>query len=99
MSQSVAARLARSPSVVRPLGPVEKFLWLGNLQYETRFGELKPGALWGPAVSLGFANHQTIEVTVDGALCLLHTSYEPIESLLEIAEQILISACADTKSA
>jgi hypothetical protein len=72
---------------------------LGNLRYETSFGELKLEALWGPAVSLGFVDVQTIGVaTANGALCLLHTSYEPTESLLEVTGQILVSACADSES-
>jgi len=66
---------------------------LGNLRYETGFGALKLKALWGPAV-MGQGNRQTIGVaTANGVLCLLHTSQRPIPSLLEAAEQILISAC------
>jgi hypothetical protein len=68
---------------------------LGNLRYETGFGELRLRALWGPAAVNGAEKMQTIGVaTTDGVLRLLHSSCAPIESLLEVTEQILISACA-----
>ena len=34
---------------------------------------------------------------VNGAMNLVHTSYAPVDSLLEITEQILTSACASSK--
>jgi NRPS condensation-like uncharacterized protein len=67
---------------------------LGNLRYETHFGELRLAALWGPAVLSGFEGEQEFGVaTANGALCLLHTSYTPAQSLLDLTEQILVSAC------
>jgi hypothetical protein len=73
---------------------------LGNLPFETSFGDLKLERLWGPAVVGGSKqSEQTIgATTADGALCLVHTSYTPTESLLEVTEQILISACAEAGS-
>jgi hypothetical protein len=68
---------------------------LGNLPYGTDFGELKLEAVWGPAVSARMEGALTIGVaTTDGILCLLETSFSPTVSLLEVTEQILISACA-----
>lgn len=69
---------------------------LGNLSFETNFGQLRLRNLWGPAVLAGQPGTQTIgAATANGALCLIHTSYEPIEALLEVAKQLLVSACND----
>ena len=68
---------------------------LGNLPYGTEFGELKLQAVWGPSVSARFEGALTIGVaTTNGALCLLETRVGSSASLLETAEQILLSACA-----
>jgi len=67
---------------------------LGNLPYGTEFGELKLQALWGPSVSARFEGALNIGVaTTNGALCLLETRVGSSASLLETAEQILLSAC------
>jgi NRPS condensation-like uncharacterized protein len=67
---------------------------LGNLRYETSFGGLKLDAIWGPVVFAGFEGAQTIGVTTtDGTLCLVHASYTPVQSLLELTKQLLVSAC------
>jgi NRPS condensation-like uncharacterized protein len=67
---------------------------LGNLRYETSFGELRLDAIWGPVVFAGFEGAQTIGVTTtNGTLCLLHASYTPAQSLLELTKQLLVSAC------
>jgi NRPS condensation-like uncharacterized protein len=72
---------------------------LGNLPFETNFGDLKLERLWTAFVAGSGQSEQTIiATTVNGALCLMHTSYTPTESLLEVAEQILISACAGAGS-
>jgi hypothetical protein len=69
---------------------------LGNLRYGSDFGELKLEAIWGPAVSIRIEGGLTIGVaTTNGALCLLETSFSPTESLLNIAEKILVSACVE----
>ena len=68
---------------------------LGQLPYGTEFGQLRLEAVWGPAVSARFAGAPTIGVaTTNGALCLLETHFSEPGSLLETAEQILMSACA-----
>jgi len=67
---------------------------LGNLRYETSFGEFKLKALWGPALGESFEGSRTIGVvTVNATLHLLHTSYAPVPLLLERIEKILLAAC------
>lgn len=46
-------------------------------------GGLRLKALWGPALLMGFENEQTVGVTTtNDSLCLLHTTFTPIPSLL-----------------
>src|SRR6476660_8537289 len=72
---------------------------LGSLSFDRQFGPVTLKALFGPAVTTGFENHQTIGVaTVGGALCLLHTSHTPLEGLLEKTTSILAEACEREKS-
>jgi hypothetical protein len=67
---------------------------LGNLPIQFETGALKLKALWGPSVLMGFEGEQTVGVaTTNDSLCLLHTSFAPIPSLLERTEGILRSAC------
>jgi hypothetical protein len=67
---------------------------LGNLPMQFDAGALKLKALWGPSVLMGFEGEQTVGVaTTNDSLCLLHTSFAPIPSLLQRAERILRSAC------
>ena len=67
---------------------------LGNLRYETSFGEFKLKALWGPAIGGSFEGGRTIGVvTLNEALHLLHTSYAPVPFLLETIEKALLAAC------
>ena len=48
---------------------------------------------FGPAVVTGFEGQQTVGVsTVNGALCLLHTSHTPPEGLLEKTQSVLAQA-------
>ncbi|MDQ2730935.1 MAG: hypothetical protein M3Y56_04695 [Armatimonadota bacterium] len=69
------------------------FTNLRCLQFGTTFGDLKIVALWGPAV-MGQGTRQTIAaITVNEALHLVHTSYTPVPSLLQVADQILTAAC------
>jgi hypothetical protein len=68
---------------------------LGEIPIETQIGDLKLAAFGGPSILIGFEGEQGIGVaTINGSLSLLHTSYEPLPSLPEAMEQILISACA-----
>jgi len=67
---------------------------LGNLPIQFESGDLRLKALWGPSVLMGFEGEQTVGVaTTNGSLCLLHTSFAPIPSLLQRTERILRSAC------
>jgi hypothetical protein len=48
--------------------------------------------VWGPAVLAGLEGEQTIGVaTINESLCMVHRSYRPVESLLKVAEQLLMS--------
>jgi hypothetical protein len=67
---------------------------LGKLPVQFDTGGLRLKALWGPAVLGGFEGEQTVGVTTtNDSLCLLHTSFKPIPSLLSRAAEILQSAC------
>ena len=67
---------------------------LGSLSFDRQFGPVTLKAIFGPAVLTGFEDHQTIGVaTVNGALCLLHTSHTPPEGLLEKTQSVLAQAC------
>jgi hypothetical protein len=67
---------------------------LGVLTFENRFGALKLESMWGPAVLAGMEGEQTIGVTtVNGSLCLTHTSHKPLEGLLEAMRSVLVDAC------
>ncbi|MGA7323707.1 MAG: condensation domain-containing protein [Rhodomicrobium sp.] len=63
---------------------------LGSLPFGDTYGHLKLNSLWGPCVLLDFENVQTIGVaTVNGSICLAHTSYAPIVGLLEEMQALL----------
>jgi Phthiocerol/phthiodiolone dimycocerosyl transferase C-terminus/Condensation domain len=67
---------------------------LGGLSFDRQFGPVTLKAMFGPAVLTGFESHQTIGVaTVNGTLCLLHTSHTPPEGLLEKIRSVLALAC------
>jgi Condensation domain len=67
---------------------------LGSLSFDRQFGPVTLKAMFGPAVLTGFESHQTIGVaTVNGTLCLLHTSHTPPEGLLEKIQSVLAQAC------
>ncbi len=73
---------------------------LGQIRFETQIGALRLEAVWGPAILMGFAGAQTVGVTtVNGAIGLLHTSFEPMDSLLETTEKTLSAACTAVPSA
>ncbi len=68
---------------------------LGTLSFGSQFGPMKLEALWGPAVLSGIEGEQTIgAATVDGGLCLTHTSHTPPAGLLEAMQSVLVEACA-----
>ena len=69
---------------------------LGDLSFDRQFGPVTLKAMFGPAVLTGFEDHQTIGVaTLNGALCLLHTSHTPPEGLLEKIQSVLAQACGE----
>lgn len=71
---------------------------LGDLGYPTDFGKLQLKAVWGPLVAPRFVDGHTIGITTtNGSLRLAQTTFAPVESLLETAEEMLISACATRK--
>jgi hypothetical protein len=62
--------------------------------YTSSFGRLRVKAFWGPSALNGIAGEQAVRVaTVDGTLCLVHTSYTPLNSLLEEGIKVLMTAC------
>ena len=72
---------------------------LGRLPFGGQFGHLELKALWGPCVLQGFEGEQTIGVaTVDGSLCLTHTSHAPGNGLLEAMSGVLKDACSDQRA-
>jgi len=63
---------------------------LGVLPFETSFGGFKLESLWGPSVFVGIEGEQMIgAATLNGAIHLLHTSYNPIPKLLQTMEATL----------
>ncbi|MBP0594796.1 condensation protein [Paraburkholderia sp. LEh10] len=57
---------------------------LGVVNLPRQYGPLKLESLWGPAVSMGVVGEQVVgAVTFNNQLHLLHTSFEPVEGLLE----------------
>ncbi len=67
---------------------------LGVLTFDSRFGPLKLENMWGPAVLLGLERVHTIGITtVNGSICLTHTSHTPLEGLLEAMRSVLVDAC------
>jgi NRPS condensation-like uncharacterized protein len=68
---------------------------LGAIPFEARFGALTLEAIWGPYILLGYEGERLISAaTINGSLHLMHTSYEPLPSVLEVMEQHLTAACA-----
>ncbi|QGY32440.1 condensation domain-containing protein [Pantoea cypripedii] len=66
---------------------------LGVLPFSQNFGELTLESLWGPNVLIGTQDEQTIGVaTINGAIHLIHTSYNSTPDFLEEAKNILTSA-------
>jgi hypothetical protein len=67
---------------------------LGAVPIQTSYGALSLRQLWGPAVLVGFEGEQTLGTsTLNGRLCLLHTSHSPLRGFLDQIESILSSAC------
>ncbi|MGJ4941179.1 condensation domain-containing protein [Bradyrhizobium sp. HKCCYLS1011] len=72
---------------------------LGAAPFKAEFGPFALKALWGPALLVGYEGERLISAaTIDGSLNLLHVSYTPIPSVLELTQQHLIAACAAVPS-
>ena len=70
---------------------------LGQMPYESEFGNLKLEAVWGPTALQGLDGEQNVGIaTTNGAIRLLHASYSLIPHLLENTELILRKACEDS---
>src|SRR5262249_50275254 len=110
ISENIAAHLAAFRGVVGKGGEVatvaelvaEVFAGevlltnLGGLSFDGQFGPVTFKAMFGRAVVTGFEGQQTIGVsTVNGALCLLHTSHTPPKGLLEKTQSVLAQACGE----
>lgn len=68
---------------------------LGALEVQSAFGDVKLAGLWGPAVSTGISHEQTLGIaSLAGTLRILHTSFEPIDGLLEAMLDILLGQIA-----
>jgi NRPS condensation-like uncharacterized protein len=71
---------------------------LGQMPYESEFGNLKLEAVWGPTALQGVDAEQNVGIaTTNGAIRLLHASYSLIPYLLENTELILRAACEDSR--
>lgn len=66
---------------------------LGAKPIPTSYGVLSLRQLWGPGVLVGFKGEQTLGInTLNGSLCLLHTSHVPLPNFLKDMESLLRSA-------
>jgi hypothetical protein len=68
---------------------------LGAVAIPTSYSALSLRQLWGPGVLIGFEGEQTLGVsTLNGRLCLLHTSHRPLPGFLDQIESTLSLACS-----
>lgn len=68
---------------------------LGLLPFAATYGPVDIEAIWGPCVPRNFEDDHVIgAATVNGALCLTHTSRFPRDGLLETMEEVLTEACS-----
>ncbi|MBS0234661.1 MAG: hypothetical protein JSR99_14380 [Proteobacteria bacterium] len=68
---------------------------LGRVPFGHKFSDVELQAVWGPCVLRGFENDHTIgAATVNGSLCLAHTSFASSDGLLEAMEDVLKDACS-----
>jgi hypothetical protein len=76
-------------------------LAVSNLQrvpFESKFGDFTVEAIWGPSILNGIEGEQLIgAATVNNSLCLVHTSYTPLDSFLERAVDIAMKACGSAE--
>ena len=63
---------------------------LGQLAIPYSYGSLELVNVWGPAVSMGLRNEQTLGVvSVHDKVGILHTSFEPISGFLDSIAELL----------
>jgi hypothetical protein len=63
---------------------------LGAVTIPSSYGALSLRQLWGPGVLVGFEGEQTLGVsTLNGRLCLLHTSHRPLPGFIDQIESTL----------
>ncbi len=66
---------------------------LGLIEVPTVYGSISLRHLWGPGVLIGYEGEQTLGAsTLNGHLCLLHTSHTPLPQFLEDIESLLGTA-------
>jgi hypothetical protein len=63
---------------------------LGVVPIEPSYGHLSVESIWGPGVLVGFEGEQTLGVsTMNGSLCLLHTSHSALPAFLTDIQEVL----------
>lgn len=67
---------------------------LGEVPFPSRYGSLTLESLWGPSVLAGYEDEHFIGVaTINGTMCITHTSHTPPAGLLPTMQTILVKAC------
>jgi hypothetical protein len=57
------------------------------------YGDLSLRQLWGPGMLVGYEGEQTLRIsTLNGRLCLMHTSHKPLPRYLEDIGSLLRTA-------
>jgi NRPS condensation-like uncharacterized protein len=71
---------------------------LGQMPFQSEFGNLKLEAVWGPTALQGLDGEQNVGIaTTNGAIRMQHASYSPIPYLLQNVESILSVACEEIR--
>jgi hypothetical protein len=66
-----------------------------RIPFDTNFGDIHLEAVWGPSALNEVEGVQAVALaTTNDSMCLVHTSYTPIEDLLENAVGRLLDACS-----
>lgn len=73
---------------------------LGALAIPDHYGRLRIDRLWGPVVSIGFTDEQSIGVaTLAGRMTMVHASYKPLVGLLQQIRTTLDQMCIRSRVA
>jgi NRPS condensation-like uncharacterized protein len=71
---------------------------LGVMPFENKFGSLEIQAMWGPCVIRHFEGHHSLGVaTINESICLVHTTFERTEGLLEAVAEVIEEACSESR--